>query len=102
MLSRIHLDVPSGWDKRISYKSTDLGPVVWASSASLPAGSLAYPVWTHAVSSFGPDDVLLSLHEFVGSCPCVGFDSVNGGISIGPSDLTPFFRRQALGADQVR
>src|SRR5438445_6958552 len=32
----LRLDVPPSWDETLSYRSTDLGPVLWVSSKTLP------------------------------------------------------------------
>src|SRR5204862_5138705 len=65
----IHLDVPPTWDRTLSYRSTDLGPVLWASSTRLPAHPAA-PYLLAALHGLRPDDVLLSQHVFTGTCVC--------------------------------
>src|SRR5437764_3322813 len=67
----IHLEVPPDWDRTVSYRSTDLGPEVWASSTALPDRSAA-PYLLAAIRGLGHDDVLLSLHEFGGAWPGTG------------------------------
>src|SRR5207302_10633993 len=74
----IHLTLPVGWNERVTYDSTLLGPSLYASDRSLPSESLEYPGWSRFADGLGPGDVLLSLHEFVGVCPCSGFAVLHG------------------------
>jgi hypothetical protein len=81
----LRLDLPAGWDSRISYLRGTPGPRVEAASFALPSpgpDSLYL-----ATRSMGPDDIVLSLHDFTGACPCSGFEASELPIDIRASDF---------------
>lgn len=81
----IRLDFPAGWDSRISYLHGTPGPTVEAATFALPPSG---PDSLYlATKSMEPNDVVLSLHDFTGACPCAGFEVAQLPIDIGPGDF---------------
>jgi len=81
----IRLDFPAGWDSRISYLRGTPGPTVQAATFALPPSG---PDSLYlATKSMGPNDIVLSLHDFTGACPCTGFEAAQLPIAIGAGDF---------------
>lgn len=70
----LRMSVPQGWDGRLYWTSADLGPVVQAATFPLPAPGPDFN--RESVVHIAADDALLTLHEFVGVCPCSGFTTI--------------------------
>ncbi len=82
----ITLGLPKPWDGRITYDRTQLGPVLEGGNVSLP--EIDTNLFTYAASRLESGDAIIVLEEFLGVCPCRGFEPVSLPITIRSS----FFR----------
>lgn len=76
----IDLQLPKTWDGSVTYSQGQLGPVLQATTALLKWPDIKLNPF--AASQLSPGDFLLVLQEFVGICPCRGFESATLPISI--------------------
>lgn len=75
----IDLRLPKTWDGRVTYMQSQLGPVLRVTSAPWPQ------IETNpfaAASQLTPGNFVLVLQEFLGICPCRGFEPATLPISI--------------------
>jgi hypothetical protein len=80
----IQVTLPEGWEGRISWTTDEVGPVLQAGTFPLP--KLGDDFLRRAMNAMGPDDVVLTLHEFTPSCPCTGFHDASLPVQTGPAD----------------
>ncbi len=80
----IRLAVPDGWDGRISWTTDQVGPVLQAGTFPLPQPGDDF--LRRAMKAMGPDDLVLTLHEFTPSCPCTGFQEASLPVEIRAGD----------------
>src|SRR5438045_982039 len=81
----VGLTLPDGWDGRISWTTDQVGPVMQAATFPLPQPGDDF--LRRAMKAMGPDDIVLTVHDFSPSCPCTGFAAASLPASISAADV---------------
>ena len=81
----VSIQLPTAWDGRVSYDRTNLGPVVLLANVPLP--TLGTNLFHAAMRQLKPGDAMVVLQEFIGVCPCRGFEAASLPILIDERDF---------------
>lgn len=81
----IRLDLPGGWDGRVTFVEGMTGPLVEAATFQLPPANPG--ALFEAARAMGPDELVLSIRDYTSACPCEAFQPTSLPITFGPENF---------------